>query len=155
MQRERELSELIDALLKIKAEMSSPTDVVTEFDKKISEKFDIIEGTQTKILQEIDTIKTMIYDPDEGLFSRIRTTESKHLDKIHHIDKNLSDLKNQQENTVHSNDDIYKSLIHDVDDLKKWKSSWNKLLWVLVIPSVGTGILKVLFDFFTMHVQIK
>lgn len=122
---------------------------------KLTKLVERVEEMQEKILFKMDEIEKTIYEPDEGLFSRIKTAETKHQEKIHNLDKDIAELQTNQQGSVHLGDKDYVELVKDVADLKKWKSSWTKIIWVVLIPSMGTGILKILFDFFSTHIQIK
>lgn len=126
----------------------------------LMEKIAKIEDVQDKILDDVNDLKKTMYDPDDGLFSRIKTTDDASSERVHTLDKTVAELKTRLEDDV---EDIEKldnrveaieSLTDQVEDLTKWKSNITKLIWAVVVP-IATTFVKVLYDFFVAHVQLK
>lgn len=103
---------------------------------RLMEKVVSIEGTQEKILGEVNTIKETIYDPDEGIYSRIKGASDDAEDLVQGLDKAMIGMQQQ------------------ITDLKTWKSNVSKLMWAIIVPLAGT-FGKILYDVITQHVQLK
>lgn len=118
---------------------------------RLMEQVAKIEQTQDKILDEVNTIKDTIYDPDDGLYSRIRSTSDKNIGKVHDIDKSMSELKVKYEKDIEILEKLEKdidkleNLSIKIDDISRWKETINKILLALTVPSI-TAIVKLLYD---------
>lgn len=127
---------------------------------RLMEKVDSIEGTQEKILGELNTVKATIYDPDTGIYSRIKAVDDRNDERAHAIDKTISEIKVSQEKiaetTKNHSDEVQKvkELEKKVEDLSKWKANANKIVWAVVVPVVTT-FGKIIYDFLAAHVQLK
>lgn len=126
----------------------------------LMEKVTNIEESQEKILDEVNSLKEIIYHPDNGLFSRIKNVDNISTDKVHLLDKSLSEIKIKQENDLREYEKLEKNiqsienLADKIEDITKWKTNFNKLLWAITIP-IFTTFIKIFYDFFAAHVQLK
>lgn len=127
---------------------------------RLMEKVDSIEGTQEKILGELNTVKATIYDPDTGIYSRIKAVDDRGDERGHAFDKSISEIKVAQdkisETTKEHADEVekVKDLEKKVEELTKWKATANKIIWAIVVPIVTT-FGKIIYDFLAAHVQLK
>lgn len=115
--------------------------------QKIIEKINNLETTQKAIVTKVDAVHEAIYDPDEGLFSRLKTEqhsiERNHLEMLawrEHVDNNhIKDAETEKE--------ILTQLSHHANEIKTLRNFQNKstsfLRWVAV--ALGGGAVSLLF----------
>ncbi len=126
---------------------------------RLMEKVESIEGTQEKILGELNTVKATIYDPDTGIYSRIKAVDDRSDERTHALDKAISDLKTEQGKTAEATKkhdvevDKVKELEKKVEEFTKWKANVTKIIWAIVVP-IATTFGKIIYDFLASHVQI-
>lgn len=126
---------------------------------RLMEKVNKIEDTQDKILGEVNSLKSTVYDPDVGIFSRIKAAGESNADKVHILDKAITEIKIKQEedikDTVKFEQDIERidDISDKVDDLVRWKGNLNKIIWAIAVP-FATTFGKILYDFFAQHVNL-
>jgi hypothetical protein len=137
-------------------------------------KLDSIEQTQGKILEEVNDMKEALYHPDDGIYSRIKMSETATNEKFLLIDRKMVDIKYSQEifaneknkNDIHINEKIegiedrisnleeIKAIKKDVDEIIHWKNSVVKILLLVGIPMLTTTV-KTFYEFIMSHIQIK
>jgi chromosome segregation ATPase len=129
------------------------------FDKLLM-KVDAIENSQKQTSELISTINKTIYEPDDGLYSRIKNVEKLNSDKLtalaaaqEQLKEDLSEMKTTLKEGVQIASDL-KDLQNEVDDLKEWKSGLNRKLWIL-IPAFVTAALKIGWDIVASHLSWK
>lgn len=126
---------------------------------RLMEKVESIEGTQEKILGELNTVKITIYDPDEGIYSRIKAVDDRSDERAHTLDKSISELKVEHNKTsdttkLHAEEvDKIEDLEKKIDELSKWKSNVTKIIWAVLVP-IATTFGKIIYDFLAAHVQL-
>lgn len=104
---------------------------VLELLYKLNNKIENIEQKQTDILVELKNVSNTIFDPEKGLYARIKYIE--------HINANV-------------NSERMLILEQDINQLKKWKSSITKALWVIV-PALGSLIVKLIWELVAARVH--
>lgn len=126
---------------------------------RLMEKIDTIETTQEKILGEMNGVKATIYDPDTGIYSRIKAVDDRSDERIHSLDKSISELKSDQKKSDETLQkqalevDKVKELEKKVDELTKWKANATKMIYAIVVP-IATTFGKIIYDFISQHVQL-
>lgn len=138
---------------------------------RLMERIENIEDTQVKILDEVENVKKTIYDPDNGIYSRIKDGDDALEKNLHVLDKTIVEIKLNSENeaksmsevdeTVKQSLELVKKDMKDLETLKpkvaeldKWKSAVNKIVFAVAIP-ITTTFGKILYDFFSAHVLLK
>ena len=138
---------------------------------RLMERIQSIEDTQVKILDEVEIVKKTIYDPDNGIYSRIKDNNTEITENLHELDKTIIEIKLKRDSetkiTAEADAVIKQSLelvkrdIKDFETLKpkveefsKWKSNVNKVVLAIAVPVITT-FAKVLYDFFALHVLLK
>lgn len=156
--------EMIASLMNIQEKLNNP--VFNGGFETLLLKVDGIEKTQKQTLDEVAELNKTIFDPDEGLYSRIKNVnndvdeltdwkrqveeKSKENDEAVKTVKSLSEWKSKLDEKIKT----YDQNTTDVTQLKDWKNGFHKLLWWL-LPAIGTLLLKTCFDFIVQHVVIK
>lgn len=131
---------VIDLLNQINSRLSLREDLSDRLDLLVY-KIDKIEESQEKILEQVNSISVQVYEPDNGLYARIKTSEKKFDEKISKIDKDLCDLNDDSINQKKILNEIKESLKlssesqikidHSIHSLMKWKTHLNSgFKWV-------------------------
>ena len=160
-----------------KSEIRVSSDILQDIQKKVNEssnlngrfdtlmfKVEKIEEEQAKISKTVGSIHTAIYDPDNGLFSRIVTVKSTQAEEKAEIEKQLIEInswKNQAEKTSIEAKLEEKQVQKKVDaqqnsleSIEKWKSSVNSLgKWTLAAIAGGalTIAFRAIYEFLIVH----
>lgn len=151
-------SELVNMFLTLQEKLNSP--VFNGGFEKLLLKIEAIESSQKQTGELVSSINKTIYEPDEGLFSRIRKAEtqnSSELQKIANVQDGMkSDIAEMKESLKTST-----QVVSDIIDLKKkiealeeWRKDKGKKLWIL-IPVIVSLIGKLLFDVISSHIVLK
>lgn len=117
-------------------------------------KIEKIEQNQEEIVGKVDKIHDAIYDPDDGIFSRMNSSNLNTIEKINETDQRLIEIsewkkrreKDEEkiEESVEESSTRLSALQKSVDDLQKSKNVvWGALRWILV--AVAGGSLTLLF----------
>lgn len=112
-------------------------------------KIDKIEQSQGQLVNKVDKIHEAIYDPTDGIFSRLSEYKLESTNKINEVSQNLTEIqvwrevkdkegeKDDQKND--KNDLKLESLEKSVDSLVRNKNNvWSVMKWFLV--AVGGGL---------------
>lgn len=151
-------SELINMFLTLQDKLNSP--VFTGGFEKLLLKIESIEASQKQTTDLVSTINKTIYEPDEGLFSRIRKAETSgnvELQKISNahegFKKDFEEMKEALKAHTQSSFDVA-TLRGKVQELEEWRKDLGKKLWVLV-PVILSLISKLLWDMLHSHISLK
>jgi len=117
-------------------------------------KIEKIEQNQEEIVGKVDKIHDAIYDPDDGIFSKMSSSNVKTIEKINETDQRLIEIAEWKKRREKDEDKIEESveeastrlssLQKSVDDLQKSKNTvWGFLRWILV--AVAGGSLTLMF----------
>ena len=151
-------SDIVSMFLSLQEKLNSPL-FNGGFDKLFL-KVENIEANQKQTSELIDTINKTIYEPDDGLFSRIKHVEKLNSEKLtavanaqEQLKLDLSEVKQSIKDNLKVTDSL-KDLKIEVEHIKKWKDTINKGLWIL-IPAVGGTLVKFAWDFVISHVVFR
>lgn len=127
-------------------------------------KIESIETKQTQMSDRVDSIHDAIFNPDDGLFSRIANVKVEQIEVIADVDKQLSSLttwKEQQDKLTEKDSEadhqVTTSMLaqqKQLDDLVKWKttvSSAGKWLIAAFITASVSLMFKLLYDAIILH----
>lgn len=130
--------ELFTILLNIQDKLSSPV-FNGGFERLVSVVEDI-KTSQQKTELHITELDKRIYEPDEGLFSRIKAVEKQN-------EQGITTLRTTQAQEV-------ENLKIRVNSLEKFEANVHKALWY-VIPAYGVGLAKIVWDLISSHITLK
>ncbi len=127
-------------------------------------KIESIETKQTQMSDRVDSIHDAIFNPDDGLFSRIANVKVEQIEVIADVDKQLSSLttwKDQQDKLTEKDSEadhqVTASMLaqqKQLDDLVKWKttvSSAGKWLIAAFVTASVSLMFKLLYDAIILH----
>ena len=139
-----EKKQLINLLEDIQSKLSSSTIMNGGFERLI-EKINKIEITQDKIISDFNEIKEIIYEPEDGIFSKIKDCEIDFNHKIHKLEKESYELKFEN-SYIKSNLSKLKDLDGNLSELDKIKENYSKFTW-LVIAAVVSNLFWIMKNF--------
>lgn len=131
-------------------------------------KIEKIEQGQEQLVEKVDEIRDVMYDPDSGLYARIKniensTVDEKRIDSLEEEVRSIKSWKNLEEKSSEKEEthtaDIEKKIEEHseiIKDMKKWYERQAAATKWLAI-TVGTGLLgtmgKILYEFLTSHIK--
>ena len=131
-------------------------------------KIEKIEQSQGQLVEKVDEIRDVMYDPDSGLYARIKNIENSSIEesRVNYLEEEVRSIKNwksseeksSQKEETHTADIEKKIEEHSeiIKDLKKWYERQAAATKWLAI-TVGTGLLggfgKIIYEFLTSHIK--
>ena len=151
-------SDLVNMFLSLQEKLNSP--VFNGGFDQLYMKIESIEETQKEINSLVASINKTIYEPDEGLFSRIKKAETENKTELQHIflaQKGLKDDVTEMKDSLKKGSMLvtdFNDLKNQVDNIIQWRNDMNKKLWI-IIPIILSLLGKVGFDFIIAHIALK
>ena len=136
-----EKKQLMNLLTDIQSKLTSSTIMNGGFER-LMEKVTKIETTQDKIIVDVNQLKEIVYEPEQGIFSKIKDCEIDLNEKIHRLEKESYELKFENNYMKNSLSKI-KDLDHNLNELNKIKENYSKFTW-LVVAAVLSNIFWVI-----------
>lgn len=132
-------------------------------------KVESIEDSQTKLVEKVDQIHDVLYEPDNGLYARLKSVENECIGvkELGEIEKEVQEIKmwktseEKQSQKEEERDDVNGKLLSEHDStLKELQRSIERynaaMKWVAV--SLGGGLLsmigKLIYDYVSGHIKI-
>lgn len=104
--------------------------------ERLMDKINKIEESQDKMVEDFQDLKSTVYDPDAGVFSRIKQLEVDYKEKNHQIEKELYEMKIQ-------NSQFQKIIVKfesqedKLEELFRWKANYTKFTWLIISGAVA------------------
>lgn len=119
-------------------------------------KIDKIEQSQGQIVGKVEKIHDAIYDPSEGIFSKLSESKIEYAQQFGVLEQKLTEISewkkhkektdDKQENEANELSEKLLAIEKSVDTLSKSKTVvWNILKWVFV--ALGGGAVTLVFKF--------
>lgn len=160
MKDQLDLERLLELLSEIQGKLKAPA-LNGGFDT-LMYKVEKIEEGQEKILERISVLNEAVYDPDKGLFARIKDAESSNDEELQKLEKNINQLQVKYDSesrdisellaVAEKREDQIRELENSVESLMKWKNSVvSGFKWLVVtVATTGFGVLsKIAHEYFT------
>ena len=147
--REQLLDQLLSKVSKIEDKVTSAKSLNGGFDKLLIE-VEHIKETQTAVLEGVRGVKQNLYEPDSGLFSRVKELETESARRMEYIQESKPALEFSKELQVwkkQADKDLeqFEKLQIEFEKLKDWKEGAQKVIW-LVATAAGGMWVKTLMD---------
>lgn len=134
-----------------------------------------IEASQKELVNQFRELNEVIYEPDTGLFSRIKKAETLYADEIKELQRTVKDLTDwkkeldEPDGVVESYKEVarikkWKSELDapggvvetykEVGDIKEWKKNVMRIIWGFG-SAAGLMLLKTVYDFLIQHVALR
>lgn len=138
------LEKLLRKVENMECKISSAKSLNGGFDKLMSE-VEHIKETQAVILDGVRGVKKNLYEPDSGLFSRVRELETESARRMEYIvetkpiveeHKELILWKRQAEKDLEELEDARLQ----ISELKNWKEGISKVIWLVATAAGGMWV---------------
>lgn len=131
-------------------------------------KIEKIEQSQEQLVEKVDEIRVVLYDPDNGLYARIKNVENSTIDseRISLMEEEIKDMKSWKENEKKFFDKsefaeakIEKKIEEHAEiikELQRWyqkQTALSKWLAVTLGTSILGLIVKFAYDYLINHVK--
>jgi seryl-tRNA synthetase len=131
-------------------------------------KIEKIEQSQEQLVEKVDEIRVVLYDPDNGLYARIKNVENESIDskRISLMEDDIKEIKSWKDTekklfdkSEFSDASLGKKLEEHneiIKDLQKWHQKQSAMSkWLIV--TLGTSVLgmtvKFIYDYLISHVK--
>jgi len=143
------LNKLLHKVEKMECKLASAASLNGGFDKLLVEVVHIKE-TQNEVLQGMRGIKKSIYEPDSGLFSRVKQLEIESERRMEFVNEAKPSLEFARELgvwKVQADKDLeeVEHLKMEVAELRSWKEGITKVIW-LIATAAGAMWVKHFMD---------
>tara|TARA_R110002110_G_scaffold383916_1_gene595415 strand:- start:331 stop:789 length:459 start_codon:yes stop_codon:yes gene_type:complete len=140
---------VLEKVEKMETKISNAKSMNGGFDKLLIE-VEHIKNAQTDILEGVRGVKRNLYEPDSGLFSRVKELERESSRRQEYINETKPIMGQHQElllwkKQVEKEVDEVEDLRLEVAKLQDWKGGMQKVIW-LVGTAVGGIWVKHLMD---------
>jgi len=135
---------VLEKVEKMEAKISSAPSMNGGFDKMMAEVSHIKE-TQADILDGIRGVKRSLYEPDSGLFSRVKELEMESARRMDYIIE-TKPIVGQHQELLHWKKDAQKdldeveSLRLEMAKLQDWKDGISKVIWLVATAAAGMWV---------------
>ena len=114
------------------------------FDKLASD-VEHIKETQLTILEGVRGVKQNLYEPDSGLFSRVKELETESQRRMEYIQESKPALEFSKELVVwkrHADKELeqFEKLQMEFEKLKDWKDGAQKVIWLIATAAGGMWV---------------
>lgn len=161
--------QIIELLASVQKTVQSAPALNGGFDRLVA-KVDKIDVTQQQLVQKVDQVHECLYEPDEGLYTRIRDIDKWRLSQVEsakEVKQGLEDIRQlktwreniesqeaKTEKKIEKREEELDQALEELRDLKKWKDNASKFFWLIGASSAGVFI-KAVWDIVGNHVAFK
>ncbi len=114
-----------------------------------------IEKTQRAMLAKMDEVHVVIYEPDDGLFARVKKVEAIHEKEFNPIRDDVDDLHKWKESLT-AKDGLLAQVSEDSRTVKELAGWRKKILAVLAAAAGSTAlmVIKTIWEWVSAHVSL-
>jgi hypothetical protein len=112
---------------------------------KLANDVEHIKQTQSDILEGVRGVKQNLYEPDSGLFSRVKELETESARRMEFIQESKPALEFSKELAVwkkQADKDLeeFEKLQVEFEKLKEWKSGMQRVIWLIATAAGGMWV---------------
>tara|TARA_R100000406_G_scaffold1370_1_gene1324 strand:- start:486 stop:944 length:459 start_codon:yes stop_codon:yes gene_type:complete len=112
---------------------------------KLANDVEHIKQTQSDILDGVRGVKQNLYEPDSGLFSRVKELETESARRMEFIQESKPALEFSKELAVwkkQADKDLeeFEKLQVEFEKLKEWKSGMQRVIWLIATAAGGMWV---------------
>jgi len=115
----------------------------------------IIQKTQEEMLVKMEDVHKVIYEPDDGLFARVKKVETNHDHELAPLRREVDDLDKWREK-LQAQDGLFEMAVQAHKDVKEL-NAWKKRIIALVVAAASSTLLmglKTFYDLMKDHVSL-
>ena len=138
------LKVVLDKVEKMEHKISNAQSMNGGFDKLMME-VEHIKDTQVTILEGVRGVKQNLYEPDSGLFSRVKELETESNRRMEFIQESKPALEFSKELAVwkkQADKDLeeFEKLQMEFEKLKEWKHTMSRVIWLIATAAGGMWV---------------
>lgn len=138
------LKVVLDKVEKMEHKISNAQSMNGGFDKLLME-VEHIKETQVTILEGVRGVKQNLYEPDSGLFSRVKELETESARRMEFIQESKPALEFSKELAVwkkQADKDLeeFEKLQVEFEKLKEWKHGMQRVIWLIATAAGGMWV---------------
>jgi len=138
------LKVVLDKVEKMEHKISNAQSMNGGFDKLLME-VEHIKETQVTILEGVRGVKQNLYEPDSGLFSRVKELEMESNRRMEFIQESKPALEFSKELAVwkkQADKDLeeFEKLQVEFEKLKEWKHGMQRVIWLIATAAGGMWV---------------
>ena len=142
--RDQLLDQLLHKVSKIEDKVTSAKSLNGGFDKLLIE-VEHIKESQAAVLEGVRGVKKNLYEPDSGLFSRVKELESESKIRAAYIKETKPALEFAKELQIwkkHADKELeqFEALHIEFEKLKDWKQGAQKVIWLVATAAGGMWV---------------
>ena len=142
--RDQLLDQLLHKVSKIEDKVTSAKSLNGGFDKLLIE-VEHIKESQAAVLEGVRGVKKNLYEPDSGLFSRVKELESESKIRAAYVKETKPALEFSKELQVwkkHADKELeqFEALHIEFEKLKDWKQGAQKVIWLIATAAGGMWV---------------
>ena len=142
--RDQLLDQLLHKVSKIEDKVTSAKSLNGGFDKLLIE-VEHIKESQAAVLEGVRGVKKNLYEPDSGLFSRVKELESESKIRAAYVKETKPALEFAKELQVwkkHADKELeqFEALHIEFEKLKDWKQGAQKVIWLIATAAGGMWV---------------
>ena len=112
---------------------------------KLANDVEHIKDTQVTILEGVRGVKQNLYEPDSGLFSRVKELETESQRRLEYIQESKPALEFSKELAVwkrHADKELeeFEKLQIEFEKMKDWKDGAQKVIWLIATAAGGMWV---------------
>ena len=135
---------VLDKVEKMEHKISNAQSMNGGFDKLMNE-VEHIKKTQSDILEGVRGVKQNLYEPDSGLFSRVKELESDSKIRNAYVKETKPALDFAKELVVwkkHADKELeqFEKLQMEFEKLKEWKHNMSRVIWLIATAAGGMWV---------------
>ena len=135
---------VLEKVEKVENKISNAKSMNGGFDKLMLE-VEHIKDTQSDILEGVRGVKQNLYEPDSGLFSRVKELESESKVRAAYVQETKPALEFAKELQVwkkHADKELeqFEALYIEFEKLKDWKQGAQKVIWLVATAAGGMWV---------------
>lgn len=114
-----------------------------------------IEKTQREMLAKMDEIQQVIYEPDDGLYARVKRVEAIHEKELEPLRRDISTMKEWKEELT-AKDGVLAQATKDHDAVTEL-AGWKKKILAFILAAAGSTLLMIIktaWEFIRDHVSL-
>ena len=141
---EDSLKIVLEKVEKVENKITNAKSMNGGFDKLLNE-VEHIKDTQKEVLEAVKGVKQTLYEPDSGLFSRVKELESDSKIRNAYVKETKPALDFAKELVVwkkHADKELeqFEKLQIEFEKLKDWKDGAQKVIWLIATAAGGMWV---------------
>ena len=138
------LNKLLQKVENMETKITNAKSMNGGFDK-LAGDVEHIKQTQGEVLEAVRGVKKSLYEPDSGLFSRVKDLEMESARRQDYINETKPIVAQHQElliwqRQVSKDVEEVEDLRHQVQTLQEWKGGMQKVIWLVATAAGGMWV---------------